>query len=618
MSFYFIIVFLGIVALTFLLKKEKNLTKLLRICSFFLILGCIFEPLFKLTLKGKPWLLVLIDTSKSMGVGERLKKVDQILPEIKLKKKIYGFDTHAYPANKDSLTANGKLTNIGNALLQALTPSAYLLLSDGINNTGPDPIEIARQKGIPIYTIGIGDSILKDIRISNLIYNKIVYTKDHIPIKLSLENTGYKQQNIQILLKENGRILQEKRALLPKNGMQGEIELSVTPRSAGTHFYEINISALPGEIDEENNKREFGIFALKSRIKVGWFGKSPNWNFKFTRLEVAQDHRIDFNWWIKIKEGKWLSRDGITNSPDFHTPYDVIILNNFEYPAIEKLVDKGTGVILIGKVCKHISPLILDSGTKENKYPIKVVDFDVFGRKELPPLEEIHKVKGIKGAARVLCATSEGNPLIAKVQYGDGIVVGMAAEDIWKWSFKSEIKFWNKLIRLITIRKELSPLFMETDQIYETGERVVFKAQAYTPDYKPDPNSKITVKIISEQKTDIKSIFLYSLGDGNYEGAIDFLPPGKYKYKASMQEKTYVEGEFLVTSQVELQELASDRNFLRALSQVSGGRYVDNIKDLDIKLKPGKFKSHFNLSQYWFSIFLIILLLCAEWFILRR
>ena len=237
MSFYFIIVFLGIVALTFLFKKGKNLIKLLRVCSFLLILGCIFEPLFELTLKEKPRLLVLIDTSKSMGVGERLKKAGQILPEIKLKKKIYGFDTHAYPANKDSLTANGKLTNIGNALLQTPTPSAYLLLSDGINNTGPDPMEIARQKGIPIYTIGIGDSILKDIRISNLIYNKIVYTKDHIPIKLSLENIGYKQQNIQILLKENGRILQEKRALLPQNGMQGEIELSVTPKSAGTHFY---------------------------------------------------------------------------------------------------------------------------------------------------------------------------------------------------------------------------------------------------------------------------------------------------------------------------------------------------------------------------------------------
>lgn len=556
-----------------------------------------------------------------MGVGERLEKVDQIIPEIKLKKKIYGFDTRAYPVSKDSLSANGELTNIGNALLQTPTPSAYLLLSDGINNTGPDPIEIARRKGVPIHTIGIGDSILKDIRISNLTYNKIIYTKDHIPIKLSLENIGYKQQDIQILLKENGRILQKKRTLLPQNGMQSEIELiSVTPKSAGTHFYEVSISALPGEIDEANNKREIGVFALKSRIKVGWFGKSPDWNFKFARLEFAQDPRIDFNWWIKIKERKWLSRDGITNAPDFHTPYDVIILNNFEYPAIEKLVDKGTGVILIGKVCKHISPLILNSGTKENKYPIKVVAFDIFGRKELPPLKKIHKVKGIKGSARVLCATSEGNPLIAKIQYGDGIVVGMAAEDIWKWSFKSEIKFWNKLIRLITIRKELSSqnIFIETDQIYETGERIVFKAQAYTPDYKPDPNSKITVKVISEQKADIESIFLYSLGDGKYEGAIDFLPPGKYKYKASTQEKTYVEGEFLVTSQVELQELASDRNFLRALSQVSGGKYADNIKDLDIKLKPEKLKSHFSPSQYWCSILLIILLLCAEWFILRR
>ena len=640
MSFYFILAFLGIIAFTFLFKKEKTFPKLLRICSFFLILACIFEPLLELTLKKKPWLLVLIDTSKSMGVGERLKEVKQILPEIKLKKKIYGFDAHPYPINRSdsqiapTITTGGELTNIGNALLETPAPSAYLLLSDGINNAGPDPIEIAQRKGIPIYTIGIGDSIPKDIRISNLTYNKISYTKDHIPIKVTLENMGYKQQHIQVLLKENNRILLKKKVLLPQNGMQEEVELSVVSGRAGTHFYEANISILPDEIDKENNKREFGIHILKSRIKVGWFGESPSWNFKFAKLEFAQDSRIDFNWWVKIGEEKWLSRDGINNAPDFQSvspqTYDAIILENFEYPQIERLLDKGTGVIIIGKTCTHISPLILGSETKESKYPIKVIDSFLFNRKELPPLKEIYKVKGVKGSARIECATSEGKPLIAKMQYGDGMAVAIAAKDIWRWNFKPEIKFWNKLIRLITIRRELSPLMIETEPVYEIGEKIIFRAQAYTPDYKPDPNSKITIKVCRDtiypaqfgfdkpNPNISESISLYSLGDGKYEEAIDFLSPGKYKYKASTPKGGYAEGEFLVTSNIELQELASDRAFLRTLSQVSGGKYINDIKDLDIKLKPRTSRVPLNPGQYWLSILLIVLLLSAEWLILRR
>ncbi len=620
MSFYFILTFLGIIALTFLFKKERTIPKILRICSFFLILLCIFTPFIELAFREKPWLLVLVDTSKSMGVGKRFKEVEQILPEIKFKKKIYGFDTHPYPANKDSFIANGKLTNIGDALLQTPTPSAYLILSDGINNSGPNPIEIAQREKVPIYTIGIGDSLPKDIRILNLTYNKIAYAKDHIPIRLNLENIGYKQQNIQILLKENGRILQKKRTLLPQDGMQSETELTLIPRRDGTHFYEISISTLEGEINEENNKRNFGIHILKSRIKVGWFGKSPNWNFKFAKLEFTKDSRIDFNWWIKIGKEKWLSHNGLNNTPDFNASYDVIILDDFEYPEIKKLADRGTGVILIGNICKQISPLILSSKINESKYPMKVVNFNIFDRKELPPLKEIYKVKGIKGGAKSLCTTLEGNPLIAQMQYGDGIIIGIAAKDIWRWNFKSEIKFWDKLVRLISMRKDLSPqkILIETEPTYEVGEKITFKAQAYTTDYKPDPNSKITIKIISEQGTDMKSISLYSLGNGKYEGSIDFLPHGKYEYKASISNKNYIEGKFLVTSQIELQEFASDRDFLRTLSNVSGGKYANDIKELDINLKPRKFKALFNPSQHWFFIFLIILLLSVEWIILRK
>ncbi|MBI4722792.1 MAG: VWA domain-containing protein [Candidatus Stahlbacteria bacterium] len=345
--YYFTILFVILILLIILLKKDpsaltgKPIPKFLRMGSFFVLLLCLFEPVFNFNSASKQWVLVLVDTSRSMAIGERINKVKQILPLLKFKevhlKEVWGFDKHPYllsetpkKAGQDSITATGELTNIGNAILETPTPSAYILLSDGINNCGRDPIIIAQQKGVPIYTVKIGDSITCDASISEIDYDKLVYTGDTVLIKVRLNTIGYNHQKLQVLLKENNYILQEKNMLVSqKVGVQKfepkikEVEFRIIPKEAGMHFYEIEISELPvanpvgnsvgnpaaggaaigGEINKENNKRAFGIKVIKSRIKVCWFADQPSWNFKFAKLELAQEKDIELDWWIKVKEG---------------------------------------------------------------------------------------------------------------------------------------------------------------------------------------------------------------------------------------------------------------------------------------------------------------------------
>ncbi|MDI6839823.1 MAG: vWA domain-containing protein [bacterium] len=624
--FLFILALLALIFLTLLFKKERKIPKIIRIVSFLLVLGFIFEPICELVLWSRPWLLVLVDTSKSMEVGGRLESAKRVIAELKIRNKIYGFDSHPY-LMRDSITIKGEETNIGNAILETPNPAAYLLLTDGINNSGPDPVEVARYKNIPIYTIKL-DSIHKDIFITEIACNKIAYTKDSVVIKAKFEKKGYEEQKVQAILKERGRILQKKEILLPKNGLQKEVEFSVIPDVPGTHLYEVGISELPEELSYENNKREFGIRILKSRIKVGWFALMPSWNFKFAKLELKENQNIEFNYWVKLDEEKWLSKNGVVGAPDFKTAYDVVVLDEFEYPNIEKLVSNGMGVIILGAACKSVSPFIIGHPIQlKTRYPVKVeAGFDIFGAEELPPLKEVYSVLGIKGGSKVLCRT-QATPIIAEMKYNKGIVVGIAAKDLWRWNFYPGVKFWDKIVRLVTKPIELPTLWVETEPAYPVGERIILKAQAYTKDYEPDTKCEIIVKVWSAKPKILqKAVSLYSLGNGRYEGVIDFLYPGEYEYEACIAEsrqaypedKRRARGTFFVTSNLEFYNLDPNLHLLQTISQVSGGRYGENLKNLDIKLKPIKSKIQLNPTQYPIFFIILIILLSLEWIFLRK
>jgi hypothetical protein len=72
---------------------------------------------------------------------------------------------------------NGEATAIGNSLeklkenLKDKELSAVILLSDGANNSGADPLAISKKYNLPVYTVGIGEfTLFNDLSIENLKY----------------------------------------------------------------------------------------------------------------------------------------------------------------------------------------------------------------------------------------------------------------------------------------------------------------------------------------------------------------------------------------------------------------------------------------------------------------
>src|SRR5262249_1484611 len=132
------------------------------------------------------------------------------LPSDTKKRAAYRF---ALPPDKET----GDSTQIGTALRRALDDvsgqpvAGGLILSDGGNNQGEDPLPIgdgARQARIAISTVGLGDPTkTKDINLFSVLADDIVRTNNTVTVYASLSQRGYAGKTIPVTLQRNGQTI---------------------------------------------------------------------------------------------------------------------------------------------------------------------------------------------------------------------------------------------------------------------------------------------------------------------------------------------------------------------------------------------------------------------------
>ena len=174
----------------------RKLLLWLRFVSIAAVLFLIFEPVLGLSwrLVEKPVIALLIDTSSSMQLGKadstRAQQMRDLLAKPwrrKLADKYqlapFAFADRATAledADLDSLTFDGDGSDLRAAIdfasenLAGKNLAAMLLLSDGVQNIGADPIAGALAAGVPVHTVGIGsDTPVKDTLLAEILTNEI-------------------------------------------------------------------------------------------------------------------------------------------------------------------------------------------------------------------------------------------------------------------------------------------------------------------------------------------------------------------------------------------------------------------------------------------------------------
>ncbi|MBM3236814.1 hypothetical protein FJZ31_11035 [Candidatus Poribacteria bacterium] len=474
-------------------------------------------------------LLVLVDTSQSMAIAdvpdngsttERLTAVQKFFLEPKnqiysklaerFDLQLYQFNAHcegidlAQQQKGTLLPADGAFTNVGDALSQAINDwkgqpiAGVVLLTDGRNNTGGNPLDIAQSLNAPIYPIGIGNPVApKDVKLVKIEAPPVAYLDHTTPVNITLHSNGYDGEKIQVRLLQGQKLVNSTFVTLNEKSPQQTIAFEIKPEVEGNFSYVISVPGLEGELTSDNNQGTFFIKAIKAKLKVLFSDSQPRWEYTFLKRALERDPNIDVTFMIlSQKNAAQLSGTLLAQTERYYpqgqdirdvkkfptteaelNSYDVLVFGDIQESSfssqqlnmIKTFVEKrGKSVIFLGGK-NSLSKVGFGSGELQNLLPVIVPPNGSFIRDEdfnpvltaeglyhpitrladtketneavwrdLPPLSGLHSGLQLRAGATVLAEYRNNRvtePVIVFQRYGNGKSLLIAADSLWNWAF---------------------------------------------------------------------------------------------------------------------------------------------------------------------------------------
>ncbi len=266
--------------------------------------------------------------------------------------------------------------------------------------------------------------------------------------------------------------------------------------------------------------------------------------------------------------------------------------------------------------------------------------------KSLPPLNGMNVGLSPKKGSLVL-ASYPGNkggpsyPLLIAGKAGKGRSMVLATDTSWNWNFRSVgkggsgrsyQKFWNNVIAWITDDPETRLVRVETDkENYAPGEKALIKVRVLRENYAPliDGKVRATVHLVQGGK----EVAAHSLPtDKNGEAGFQFPADSEGHY--SVRVEADVSGETLsdetgfgvFSDTAEFQKPMIDPALLETIARRTGGSYrvLDGRTDMTGIAFPNPqvyartSVKTVGLWDNWWSYGMVLISLCADWWIRRR
>jgi uncharacterized membrane protein len=543
----------------------------------------------------------------------------------------------------EEIKAEGKSSRIGTAVDSVVNRYAgqpiagVVVLSDFSWVEGSDPLEASarlKQRGIPLYCVGIGLPDPPDVQVRRMIAPDVVFAEDKIPIRVQIDSSGYKGETSELVMKvDDAEVVKKSFAL---EGGSQFIEFDYTPeKKSGTINIETSVTPMLDETTEENNQVKHSMRILDEKIKVLYVEGHPRWEFRYLRRVLLRDHRLEVTFLMTEGDDKLpdISEDFLKDFPKEvgdALAFDLVILGDVDsskfdvrqMELMEKLVKESGGSLLmiagpVGSPTSYsetpvadILPVSFRTGkwesisdtvhpvlTEDGKIsPSTVLASTLEENKEIwnriTPLHEIPPGLRAKPSARVLLTlpkeadTVQDYPLIAWGPYGNGKSMFVGTEALWRMRLEAGSKdhgrFWSQTIKFLTLSRLLGQnkrITLETSRkSYGSGEEVLIYANVLSETYEPVDLSEYTVTIGRAGDDDGSELELTSVPDqpGLYSGVHYAGAEGDYQIKAMLDdaEAANVADFSIVNIPLEGRETAVNTEVARQMAELSGGKVV--------------------------------------------
>ncbi|MDH3269103.1 MAG: VWA domain-containing protein, partial [Ignavibacteria bacterium] len=266
-------------------KYKKFLLTSLRVLALTVLCLILFEPILNLSHKLilEPKNLVFIDNSRSIKIDdgtERASKIKQILNDISGRASednlsFYEFGNSVREVSVDSLdnvNFSDGATNIQEIFDYVKNSdkniASVTLITDGVITSGSNPYYDAVNLGIPVFTIGIGDTTeRKDAELKKVLHNDFIYAETPTNIITTISNKGFAGESVTATLYEDNKFISQQNLILSNVGIQN-ISFDYKAQSQGEKKLSIELSTLKDEFTTANNKQVFYVNVFSNKIKV--------------------------------------------------------------------------------------------------------------------------------------------------------------------------------------------------------------------------------------------------------------------------------------------------------------------------------------------------------------
>ena len=198
----------------------------------------------------------------------------------------------------DELTGRGNRTSLGDALdlhlgaAGGVTVDSVVLVSDGRNNAGLDPVEVARNyalRGITIHTVGVGDP--EPPRNAWLVGPpgpKEALRDEEVGFDVTVRAEGLKGQRgrVELLGSRDGgpfAPLATANAELPADGESARVRVFHAFKEAGDWTLRFVLAPLPEESQLDDNEDTRFLRVNDEKIRVLYIEERPRWEYRYVK-----------------------------------------------------------------------------------------------------------------------------------------------------------------------------------------------------------------------------------------------------------------------------------------------------------------------------------------------
>lgn len=559
----------------------------------------------------------------------------------------------------DQQTDFSRLFSQINNLYAGKNLGAVVVASDGIYTQGASPVYAASVANYPVYTVALGDTAPRpDAAISDLQINKIAYLGNKFPVRIYLNATELKGQEMTVQILHKGESVFSRTITPGSNAFSEVLDASLEAKEAGNQTYTVKVTRFSQEKNQMNNTRSFVIEVIDSKQKILMLADGIHPDAGALRSTLSQIRSYTFTF---------------RRLDDFSgdiSPYNLVIFHNLpsNRHSLKNIMQQSSReqiprLFIAGpeanwsQLSAYTSALRVapDGNATDQAYPglnesftaFRVTDemrefFEVvpplnvpFGNYSLQqPFEVLayQKLKGIQ-TERPLIAIAEAQNETPKT----GVITGTG---LWHWRMYDYVEhkthrnfdaFINKIIQFLALKAQKEHISAKHPPVFPENENLYFEVQVYNEVYELVKEADVEMQMTGEDGEE----YNFTLSPVQSNTGVMFVlnagvfPRGNYSYTitADIGDKVYEkEGAFKVLPvKIETINTRADHRVLYQLANQNQGRMFtpENVDSLKNALDSNnQIQQVVHTSQelteiiHWkWLFFIILLLLGAEWFL---